>query len=1044
MKQWFLMLRFVVVFLALITASFAQTLVEGDISGVWNMEGSPYIVTDSVCVPAEDTLFIEPGVEVKFRRLNVPIMFYVLGCLIAHGTEEDSIFFMSNEDEPRKADWKYIYAPEGDLDLSYLKITDSNSGIIGGGKLYVSHCKIVNYGWRTLPGVISVGEPMGICIVMESTVIIRDCYIDGSNERFSGGIRTFSGILDTLIIENCIIKHTDEKGIGLGPNNEQEMSVMQISDCVLEDCGTGIGLGEFISDIHIRNNMFINCRKFGFGLSRCRSRIVEVSDNTFYRTDNINGTAITIYFEFSDDEDVEEQTGEFRIRNNVINGWRLGLEYRGDWRGGDLIREELFIHFTNNTVVNGSIPILIRANNNPVTVRNNIFAFNESEALINRTGEFPVDYNYNLFWNGSLPVDPEYSTRRDIRMRHESIYADPCFVSEDDFHLRENSPAIDRGHPDSDVGGEPRPNGGRINLGAYGGTYEAAITPDEPFDTQPTIYPREFHFPMSNAHWRLMEYFNVCNVDDEVVRVESFRTSNPDRFSFEQEGGFDVEPSSYSGRLGFAFNPMEAGIFKDTLFVETDKGVISSLIFARTSDHIRLRGELSGTLHKVLSPFYIDYGACVPEGSTLTIEAGVELCFADYSRFVCYGRMIGRGQPGDSIKFTSYSPNPYPGIWESIELHQDECDLNYFVMEYGDRIYNRDRNLQLQLRNGRVQYFSGTFLELYEGQNTIENLIIADCNSGIYIYGDSVNVNNISFINNEVGCWGYISRNDLSRGLRNCIFVNNDVSLALNAIPDNIFVEYDLFFNNGGIQGVFNNRNCLHEDPILIGSLHYPYHLAPTSPCINAGDPDYPNDPDGTRSDIGAIPFNFDNEPPEIDDYSPDEFELYQLPENPVTFRVEVFDEEGAFIDYQWQVNDSVFWGGDSLIWSFDSLGAYTVSVRAIDGYNWTGTLEWTVNVVLDVDTEENDIPDKFELTSLYPNPFNSSTKVSYSLPHPGNLSIILYDLQGRSITQEVFTVSQAGRFSKVFDLSEYPTGVYVLEMTFDSIVKRQKLVLIR
>ena len=80
----------------------------------------------------------------------------------------------------------------------------------------------------------------------------------------------------------------------------------------------------------------------------------------------------------------------------------------------------------------------------------------------------------------------------------------------------------------------------------------------------------------------------------------------------------------------------------------------------------------------------------------------------------------------------------------------------------------------------------------------------------------------------------------------------------------------------------------------------------------------------------------------------------------------------------------------------------------------------------------------------VYPNPFNSSTKVSYSIPHPGNLSINLYDLQGRSITQEVFTVSQAGRFSKVFDLSDYPTGVYFLEMEFDSIVKRQKLVLIR
>lgn len=33
-------------------------------------------------------------------------------------------------------------------------------------------------------------------------------------------------------------------------------------------------------------------------------------------------------------------------------------------------------------------------------------------------------------------------------------------------------------------------------------------------------------------------------------------------------------------------------------------------------------------------------------------------------------------------------------------------------------------------------------------------------------------------------------------------------------------------------------------------------HLAPGSPCIDAGDPNAPPDPDGTRADIGALPFD--------------------------------------------------------------------------------------------------------------------------------------------------------------------------------------------
>jgi len=36
------------------------------------------------------------------------------------------------------------------------------------------------------------------------------------------------------------------------------------------------------------------------------------------------------------------------------------------------------------------------------------------------------------------------------------------------------SPAIDAGDPASPIGYEPFPNGGRINMGAYGGTAEAS------------------------------------------------------------------------------------------------------------------------------------------------------------------------------------------------------------------------------------------------------------------------------------------------------------------------------------------------------------------------------------------------------------------------------------------------------------------------------------------------------------------------------------------------------------------------------------------
>ena len=54
----------------------------------------------------------------------------------------------------------------------------------------------------------------------------------------------------------------------------------------------------------------------------------------------------------------------------------------------------------------------------------------------------------------------------------------PAFdLSTLDVHLQDSlSPAIDKGDPDEPVGDEPSPNGGRLNLGAYAGTAEAAKT----------------------------------------------------------------------------------------------------------------------------------------------------------------------------------------------------------------------------------------------------------------------------------------------------------------------------------------------------------------------------------------------------------------------------------------------------------------------------------------------------------------------------------------------------------------------------------------
>ena len=82
---------------------FAQTEIMGEVSGEWNAEGNPYIVLDSTWVPEGEVLSIGSGVVVTIEE-DVPIV--IFGRLEAEGSEEDSIFFRSVDEDQL---WRSIF-----------------------------------------------------------------------------------------------------------------------------------------------------------------------------------------------------------------------------------------------------------------------------------------------------------------------------------------------------------------------------------------------------------------------------------------------------------------------------------------------------------------------------------------------------------------------------------------------------------------------------------------------------------------------------------------------------------------------------------------------------------------------------------------------------------------------------------------------------------------------------------------------------------------------------------------------------------------------
>ncbi len=82
----------------------------------------------------------------------------------------------------------------------------------------------------------------------------------------------------------------------------------------------------------------------------------------------------------------------------------------------------------------------------------------------------------------------------------------------------------------------------------------------------------------------------------------------------------------------------------------------------------------------------------------------------------------------------------------------------------------------------------------------------------------------------------------------------------------------------------------------------------------------------------------------------------------------------------------------------------------------------------------EYQLPTQIALHQNYPNPFNPSTTISYDLPGAGWVSLVVYDVTGRTITKLVDSELSAGYHQTIWNGmdnagSPVATGVYFCKM---------------
>lgn len=105
---------------------------------------------------------------------------------------------------------------------------------------------------------------------------------------------------------------------------------------------------------------------------------------------------------------------------------------------------------------------------------------------------------------------------------------------------------------------------------------------------------------------------------------------------------------------------------------------------------------------------------------------------------------------------------------------------------------------------------------------------------------------------------------------------------------------------------------------------------------------------------------------------------------------------------------------------------------------------EIDVTLIVPLAAGDGVLPTRTELLAAFPNPFNPTTTLNFSLSSAQKVSLKLYSIQGREVAQLVNEQLPAGVHTRSFDGSSLSAGVYFAEFQTDNIRQTQKILLIK
>lgn len=96
------------------------------------------------------------------------------------------------------------------------------------------------------------------------------------------------------------------------------------------------------------------------------------------------------------------------------------------------------------------------------------------------------------------------------------------------------------------------------------------------------------------------------------------------------------------------------------------------------------------------------------------------------------------------------------------------------------------------------------------------------------------------------------------------------------------------------------------------------------------------------------------------------------------------------------------------------------------------------------IDQLDDEGPSLVELYPNYPNPFNPTTQIQYSIPESGFVELVIFNSLGQKVAILEQGIKQRGRYTQTFNAQHLPSGVYYAHVLFNGYQRVTKMLLIK